>query len=163
MVVTGPIFGLVATLVAVVLTAGCSSDSDATSPSTSSTSRPRSSATELAVDGVATAATGDPTANPAGIPFSGTVDCRADGPTGTGMFATTAAETCAQIEAHGAVLAKLGTEPGRLCSEIYGGPQHVRITGNVAGRRIDLEVARSDGCGIADWTALEWLIGAPER
>jgi len=162
MVVTGPRFGLVATLLAVVLTAGCSSDSDAT-PSTSSTSRPRSTATELSVDGVATAATGDPTANPAEIPFSGTVDCRADGPTGTGMFATTAAETCAQIEAHGAVLAKLGTEPGRICSEIYGGPQHVRITGNVAGRRVDLEVARSDGCGIADWTQLEWLVGAPER
>jgi len=162
MVVTGPRFGLVATLLAVVLTAGCSSDSDAT-PSTSSTSRPRSTATELSVDGVATAATGDPTANPAEIPFSGTVDCRADGPTGTGMFATTAAETCAQIEAHGAVLAQLGTEPGRICSEIYGGPQHVRITGNVAGRRVDLEVARSDGCGIADWTQLEWLVGAPER
>jgi hypothetical protein len=163
MVVTGPIFGLVATLLAVALTAGCSSDSDATSPSTLSTSGPRSTATELAVDGVATAATGDPTANPAEIPFSGTVDCRADGPTATGMFATTATETCAQIEAHGAVLAKLGTAPGRICSEIYGGPQHVRITGNVAGRRVDLEVARSDGCGIADWTALEWLIGAPER
>src|SRR6478736_103980 len=82
MVVTGPRFGLVATLLAVVLTAGCSSDSDAT-PSTSSTSRPRSTSTELSVDGVATAATGDPTANPAEIPFSGTVDCRADGPTGT--------------------------------------------------------------------------------
>ncbi len=163
MVVTGPIFGLVATLLAIVLTAGCSSDSDATSPSTSSTTRTRSTATELSVDGVATAATSDPTADPAEIPFSGAVDCRADGPTGTGMFATTAAETCAQIEAHGAVLAKLGTQPGRICSEIYGGPQHVRITGNVAGRRVDLEVARSDGCGIADWTELEWLVGAPER
>jgi hypothetical protein len=163
MVVTGPMFGLVATLLAVVLTAGCSSDSDATSPSTSSTTRTRSTATDLSVDGVATAATGDPTADPAEIPFSGAVDCRADGPTGTGMFATTAAETCAQIEAHAAVLTKLGTQPGRICSEIYGGPQHVRITGNVAGRRVDLEVARSDGCGIADWTALEWLVGAPER
>ncbi len=163
MVVTGPIFGLVAILLAVVFAASCSSDSDATSPSTSPTTRRRSTATELAVEGVATVATGDPTADPAEIPFSGTVDCRADGPTGTGMFATTAAETCAQIEAHGAVLAKLGTQPGRICSEIYGGPQHVRITGNVAGRRVDLEVARSDGCGIADWTELEWLVGAPER
>lgn len=163
MVVTGPILGSLAMLLVLVLAAGCSSDSRATAPSDSSTSRPRSTATALSVRGVATAATADPTASATEIPFSGTVDCRADGPTGAGMFATTAAETCRQIDAHQAALAKLGTDPGRICSEIYGGPQHVRITGSIAGKRVDVTVARSDGCGIADWTALAWLVGAPER
>lgn len=163
MVVTGPILGSLVMLLVVVLAAGCSSDSPTTSPSDSSTSRPRSTATALSVRGVAIAATANPTANATEIPFSGTVDCRADGPTGTGMFATSAAETCDQIDAHQAVLAKTKSDAGRICSEIYGGPQHVRITGSIAGKRVDLTVARSDGCGIADWTTLEWLVGAPER
>lgn len=165
MVVTGPILGSLAVAVAVVLAAGCSSDSNTTSPSShsSSTSGSQSTATTLSVQGVATTATANPTTNPTEIPFSGTVDCRANGPTGTGMFATTAAATCDQITAHLTMLAKPATDAGRICSEIYGGPQHVRITGNIAGRRVDLDVARSDGCGIADWTKLEWLIGAPER
>ena len=51
----------------------------------------------------------------------------------------------------------------RICTEEYGGPQTARITGTVDGKRVTVRVARSDGCGIADWEALRPLLGDPER
>ena len=49
----------------------------------------------------------------------------------------------------------------QACAQVYGGPQHARITGTVAGRKVDLTVTRTDGCGIRDWDRLEWLLGPP--
>ena len=51
----------------------------------------------------------------------------------------------------------------RICSEQYGGPQTARITGTINGKRVTVRVARSDGCGIADWEMLRPLLGDPER
>ncbi len=49
------------------------------------------------------------------------------------------------------------------CTQVYGGPQEAVVTGRIGSRDVDLEVGRSDGCGIADWRALEPLLGDPER
>lgn len=160
------------TSVLLVLVAGaCDPDSGDGGAAASSTSRPATSTTlppvggrtELTVGGVATRATPEPTAAPTEIPFTGTLDCADAGATGTGIYATTAVQTCAQVIANRQVFTK-GSEPdGRICTEIYGGPQHAKIEGSVDGDRVSREITRTDGCGIADWTELEWLLGPPER
>ena len=38
-----------------------------------------------------------------------------------------------------------------------------RVTGTVQGERVDMTVTRTDGCGTADWQALEPLLGDPQR
>jgi hypothetical protein len=52
-----------------------------------------------------------------------------------------------------AIARLLTTAPaaGRRCTRIYGGPQTVRVRGTIDGRRFDRRVARTDGCGIADY------------
>jgi hypothetical protein len=79
------------------------------------------------------------------------------------MFATTAATTCAQLAGHRTDFTAVGRTAGRMCAEIYGGPQTARITGTVAGTRVRVEITRADGCGIDDWNRLVWLLGPPER
>src|SRR5688572_17055799 len=45
------------------------------------------------------------------------------------------------------------------CTEIYGGPGTARVTGQLEGRPIDVRFSRNNGCEIARWDALEWLLG----
>ena len=42
----------------------------------------------------------------------------------------------------------------RACTQIYGGDERAHVTGTLEGRRVDVTVARRDGCGIADYDAL---------
>jgi hypothetical protein len=42
----------------------------------------------------------------------------------------------------------------RVCTEQYGGPQTARVTGRWQGADVDLELARTDGCHIAQWESL---------
>jgi LysM repeat protein len=51
----------------------------------------------------------------------------------------------------------------RICTEGYAGPQSGRVRGTVDGRRVDVHVARTDGCGSKDWQTLVALLGQPER
>jgi hypothetical protein len=155
-----------------LLLAGCGSDSGDTPAgsrgtsrtSGSTTSRPGVGPTQISVEGVATAASADPVAEPTEIPFSGSVDCVPGAPSGTGSLAADAAVICTRLVAEEEQLEQLaGDDPGRICTEIYGGPQHARITGTIVGAPVDISVARSDGCGIGDWEQLEWLLGPPER
>jgi hypothetical protein len=120
-------------------------------------------ATRLTITGVRTAASAEPVPEPEEIPFRGTLDCETAPPTGTGIYADTAPDTCRTLATHRADFATLDADVGRICTEIYGGPQLARITGTVAGEPIDVEVARNDGCGIDDWDRLEWLLGPPEE
>ena len=62
-----------------------------------------------------------------------------------------------------AVFRRLDRPNTRLCSQIYSGPEHARVTGTLDGTRIDIAIARSDGCGTADWQQLQWLLGPPVR
>jgi hypothetical protein len=50
-------------------------------------------------------------------------------------------------------------DPARACTEIYGGPERAHVTGTIEGRAVDVTVARSDGCGIADYEALFAALG----
>jgi hypothetical protein len=119
--------------------------------------------TRLTVTGVATRPVADPSTPPTEVPFEGTLDCETDPPTGTGMFRADAAGVCGRVAAEADEFGKLDPDPGRICTEIYGGPQLARITGTVDGTPVNLEIARNDGCGIGDWTRFEFLLGSPER
>lgn len=43
--------------------------------------------------------------------------------------------------------------PRTACTEIYGGPQRARVTGELDGDAVDTEFSRTNGCEIARWDA----------
>lgn len=47
-----------------------------------------------------------------------------------------------------------GSDPGEVCTEIYGGPDTALIVGMLNGKDVDLTVDRSNGCGIDRWDVL---------
>jgi subtilisin inhibitor-like len=47
------------------------------------------------------------------------------------------------------------------CTEQYGGPQTARVTGVWGGAPVDLELSRTDGCRIDQWSALGPLLPGP--
>ncbi len=160
-------------LVLVALTACSDGDDGPDTVSTTSTRAAGGGETKLTVTGVATKTGGDPAA-PTEVPFSGEVDCGenvAGTPgedqlalvSGKGIFVTTAPQVCRQLADVPDVFDLVGADPDRICTEIYGGPQTAHIEGTVDGEPVDVDIARNDGCGIDDWTTLEFLLGAPEQ
>jgi LysM repeat protein len=112
-------------------------------------------ATRLEVD----AAKGSP--NTVLQPSQATLTC--DGtPTGTGFLRDHAGEACALV--HDGVIQRVAAAQSRPreCAQIYGGPQHARITGTIDGDKVDLTVTRADSCGTHDWEILQPLLGDPE-
>jgi hypothetical protein len=97
------------------------------------------------------------------VPFAGTLRCGLRLNHATGDFAGRATPLCAQARRKTALLRRLDRPNTRLCSQIYSGPEHARITGTVDGAHVDIAIARSDGCGTADWQQLQWLLGPPVR
>jgi len=97
------------------------------------------------------------------VPFAGTLSCGTRRDRATGDFAGRATRLCAQARRKTALLRRLDRPNTRLCSQIYSGPEHARITGTVDGTPINIAIARSDGCGTADWQQLQWLLGPPVR
>lgn len=57
----------------------------------------------------------------------------------------------------------LASQPDRdvACTQIYGGPQRARISGNVGGREVDRRFSRENGCRIADWERAQPLLPRP--
>jgi subtilisin inhibitor-like len=52
--------------------------------------------------------------------------------------------------------------PGdQVCSQQYGGPQTAHVTGRWAGDDVDLALARTNGCQIAQWDSLGPLLPGP--
>jgi hypothetical protein len=45
------------------------------------------------------------------------------------------------------------------CTQLYGGPETVQITGTLRGEPVERTIDRSDGCGIADYEALFEALG----
>lgn len=41
-----------------------------------------------------------------------------------------------------------------VCTEVYGGPQTATVRGTYRGEPVDLELARTNGCEIAQWDSL---------
>jgi LysM repeat protein len=97
------------------------------------------------------------------VPSEGELECEQRRTRGTGFLIHSGKAACA--------LARSGTvgaiaqqhRIGRLCEEVYGGPQRARITGRIGGRRVAVTIDRSNGCGIREWNQLEALLGKPER
>jgi hypothetical protein len=89
---------------------------------------------------------------------------RCDGSTSaTGFLRTSARRACRAVQGGAVDRVVAAHRRRRLCTQLYGGPQRGRITGTVGGRKVDLTVTRTDGCGVADWDALKNLLGDPEH
>jgi hypothetical protein len=128
---------LVGSALAVALLAGCGETGNATAPATSS-----AAPIALAVrydDG-------------AGRVRSGRLTCAAGDQRATGALAggPPAARLCTQARAIAPLLTK--RRPARVaCTQIYGGPQTLRVTGTIDGRAVKRRFARTNGCEIADY------------
>jgi hypothetical protein len=47
---------------------------------------------------------------------------------------------------------------GRICAQLYGGPQTARIRGTIGGQAVARRFSRTDSCEIADWDRLGPLL-----
>jgi hypothetical protein len=83
-------------------------------------------------------------------------------PTATGFIADARA-ACDLVTGDAEARARLvgGAPAKQVCTQLYGGPQQAKVTGRIAGRPVDITVARADGCGVADWSLLQPLLGPP--
>jgi hypothetical protein len=68
------------------------------------------------------------------------------------------AAACAALEAGQRYLAPVPAD--MACTQIYGGPETVRITGVWRGTPVDASLSRTDGCQIARWNGLAGLLPA---
>ncbi|HXH87261.1 MAG TPA: SSI family serine proteinase inhibitor [Gaiellaceae bacterium] len=67
-----------------------------------------------------------------------------------------AADACRKL---GAMSRPFAVPPkDRVCTEIYGGPQEAIVAGTHAGRRIWIKLGRSNGCEIARFHRLRFLV-----
>jgi hypothetical protein len=82
----------------------------------------------------------------------GTLGCSSGQQRATGI-ARPAARTCARIQR---VVPMLIVRPrkDRACTLIYGGPQRVRVSGAIGGKRVDRRCTRTNGCEISDYGRL---------
>jgi hypothetical protein len=51
------------------------------------------------------------------------------------------------------------TPPGTACTMIYGGPQEALVTGTLGGVKVWTRFRRRDGCEIARWNRVAFLLG----
>ena len=96
------------------------------------------------------------------LPSQATLSCDR-GAHATGFLQNAAGPACVFV-ARGLVQQVAAHQRGRrVCSQIYGGPQHAHLTGTVGGEDVDLTITRTDGCGTADWQTLTPLLGDPQQ
>jgi hypothetical protein len=93
-----------------------------------------------------------PAATPAATEVTVTVD-----PGGTRTIACPGDDRCRRLER-----ADLSPTPGTVaCTEIYGGDATARVRGRIAGKAVDARFSLVNGCEIARWEKLAWLLGDP--
>jgi Subtilisin inhibitor-like len=68
------------------------------------------------------------------------------------------AAACAHLEGLDDPFAALPADV--VCTEQYGGPQTAHVIGRWNGDEVDLELARNDGCRIAQWDSLVPVVPA---
>lgn len=88
----------------------------------------------------------------AGHVRTGRLTCAAGEQRTTGALAdrAPAAQLCRQARAIAPLLFK--RRGGRVaCTQLYGGPQTLRVTGTIDGRAVNRRFARTNGCEIADF------------
>ena len=67
------------------------------------------------------------------------------------------AQACSRLLAAGrAIFAP--TPPGSACTQIYGGPQEAIVTGTLHGMHIWARFRRRDGCELARWHRVAFLL-----
>ena len=83
-------------------------------------------------------------------------------PTATGFIADSRA-ACDLVSGNEKARARLvaGPPANQVCTQLYGGPQRAQVSGRIAGRPVDATLTRVDGCGVADWSLLQPLLGPP--
>lgn len=64
---------------------------------------------------------------------------------------------CAEVVA---LLPRLRPEPDEVCTQIYGGPERITVTGTVEGGPVRAEVTRTNGCEIARYDLLSKALAA---
>jgi LysM repeat protein len=82
----------------------------------------------------------------------------------TGFLRHTAGPACRLVRR--GVLQRVATSQRsrrRQCRPVRGSPQSAHVAGTIRGQRITFTVTRTDGCGTADWQALEPILGHPQR
>jgi hypothetical protein len=76
------------------------------------------------------------------------------------LRAVGARRACAAARRIAGLLARR-TDPRRVCTQLYGGPERALVTGTIAGRRIRHAFSRTDGCKSADWRRAMPLLPRP--
>ncbi|HMN98469.1 MAG TPA: hypothetical protein PKD59_03565 [Miltoncostaeaceae bacterium] len=64
---------------------------------------------------------------------------------------------CAEVVA---LLPRLRPEPDEVCTQIWGGPERITVTGTVEGDPVRVEVTRANGCEIARYDLLMKALAA---
>lgn len=67
-----------------------------------------------------------------------------------------AEQACAALDEHRSALAPVAT--GRMCAQVYSGPQRATITGTWRGQSVSTVLSRTDACETARWDALVPLV-----
>ena len=70
------------------------------------------------------------------------------------------ATACARLQRLGPAAFR-PTPPNAACTEIYGGPSTARITGTFFGSPLWVRLSRSNGCEIARWQRVAFLLPRP--
>jgi len=95
----------------------------------------------------------------AGRRETASLSCRANGQRAGGFLdgKGSVGNLCAKARA---IRALLTTAPdqGRVCTQIYGGPQTAQVTGTIDGEKVDRRFTRTNGCEIADFDAASALL-----
>lgn len=69
-------------------------------------------------------------------------------------------EACALMEESAQALFFTKPDPTLQCTQQYGGPQKATVTGSINGRPVEAKFARTNGCEISRWNAMEPILGA---
>ena len=83
-------------------------------------------------------------------------------PAATG-FITDSRAACDLVTGNDEARARLvvGPPANKVCTQVFGGPQQAQVRGRIVGRPVDVTVTRTNGCGVADWSLLQPLLGPP--
>lgn len=92
-----------------------------------------------------------PQGRSAGTPETWTLTCDPAGGTHRSP-----AEACAQLAALENPFAP--PPPDEICTEQYGGPEEALVSGTHRGERVSYELSRTNGCGIARFERLGFLL-----
>jgi hypothetical protein len=78
--------------------------------------------------------------------------CRGDSAHADGFLRDVGARAACRHARRSAAFLAARPSATRVCTQVYGGPEHARVTGRIGARRIARSFKRTDGCAIGDWT-----------